>query len=162
MHRPRQVAADTPSLYTFIWLCCSLSLAAGQCPFSGAQASTGVSCPGINAHGRPSAARRLLSSKVPYEGAQDSGFFEIQSFDGWNNNKVHPLWGAAGQLMRRFESSQYGDGFSRPGGADRPNPRVISTSVMNAVGFGAHDDGKMPLNGNRILCLALEVQLAME
>ena len=81
------------------------------------------------------------------------GTFLRSSFDGWNNNKVHPLWGAAGQLMRRFESSQYGDGFSRPGGADRPNPRVISTSVMNAVGFGAHDDGKMPLNGNRILCL---------
>jgi len=137
-------------LNTFAVLLCtasSLPQVAGQCPFTGALSNDGLECPMSMAQTNTHAARILLWSKSTYAGAEASGFYEIQSFDGRNNNLVNPSWGSAGELLRRSEPSNYVDGFSRPAGGSRPNPRNISTVLMNAVGSGVNDDAATPLNG---------------
>lgn len=56
---------------------------------------------------------------------------EVRSIDGTGNNLAHPAWGAAGTDLTVVGGvSYFGDGISSPGGADRPNPRVISNNIF--------------------------------
>lgn len=53
---------------------------------------------------------------------------EFRTIDGTYNNPLHPLQGAAGGTLLRLTPIHYGDSSGEiPGGADRPNPRMIST-----------------------------------
>ena len=159
-------------LHTLAFLLCTASLLSGvlgQCPFSGALSNDGLECPMAMALAQTNthaARRQVLWSKSTYAGAEASGFYEIQSFDGRNNNLVNPLWGSAGGLLRRSEPSNYADGFSRPAGGSRPNPRNISTVLMNAVGSGVNDDAATPLNGaitrHLVRCLYFELTMGVQ
>lgn len=55
---------------------------------------------------------------------------QVRSYDGSNNNRANPLWGAADQPFLRSTTLAYGDGVDSMGGADRPNPRDISNAVV--------------------------------
>lgn len=55
---------------------------------------------------------------------------EDRSFDGAGNNPSNPTWGAAGSALLRLSPNGYTDGVSSLGGATRPNPRVISNTVV--------------------------------
>lgn len=54
---------------------------------------------------------------------------EDRSIDGRGNNVANPEWGAAATTELRIAPAAYGDGVSAIGGADRPNPRVISNAI---------------------------------
>ncbi len=55
---------------------------------------------------------------------------EYRSFDGTGNNLQQSDWGAAGAPLARKTTVDYGDGISLPGGASRPNPRLISNTLF--------------------------------
>ncbi|HTQ40057.1 MAG TPA: peroxidase family protein [Pirellulales bacterium] len=59
---------------------------------------------------------------------------EDRSYDGTGNNIANPTWGAAGTDFIRNAPAAYGDGYSTPSGADRPNPRFISNTVVAQTG----------------------------
>jgi hypothetical protein len=61
-------------------------------------------------------------------------FAEDRSYDGTGNNVDNPTWGAAGTDFVRIAPAAYGDGVSTPSGADRPNPRDISNTVVAQSG----------------------------
>lgn len=54
-----------------------------------------------------------------------------RSIDGTGNNMTFPSWGAAHTRLLYAGTLGYGDGISEPGGADRPNPRVISNQLFS-------------------------------
>ncbi len=54
-----------------------------------------------------------------------------QSIDGTGNNLLNPTWGSAGTQLLRNTTISYGDGVSSMGGADRPNPRLVSNLVLS-------------------------------
>ncbi len=54
---------------------------------------------------------------------------EYRTYDGSGNNVANPLWGVAGQRLKRLTPARYADGVSTPAGANRPSPRVISNIV---------------------------------
>ena len=66
-----------------------------------------------------------LINNDPFE----SGDFEIQSYDGTGNNQIYDDFGAASTSLINIAPLDFGDGFSTPAGADRPNARVISNAI---------------------------------
>jgi hypothetical protein len=55
--------------------------------------------------------------------------FEVQSLDGWGNNRAHPDWGRAGTPYLRVAPAGYADGIGAP--AAGPNTRYLSNRVFN-------------------------------
>ncbi len=53
-----------------------------------------------------------------------------RTIDGTDNNLTQPDWGAAGHQLRTITSNGFADGISTPGGASRPNPRIISNEMF--------------------------------
>lgn len=61
---------------------------------------------------------------------------EVRSFDGSDNNIANPNWGAANTLMNRLTTMRYGgNGYSDPGGEDRPNARMVSNTISAQDNF---------------------------
>lgn len=60
---------------------------------------------------------------------------EYRSIDGSGNNLGFPEWGKSGTTLKNIVSYQYGNGYSSPTGADRPNPRTISTTIFEQDGL---------------------------
>lgn len=58
---------------------------------------------------------------------------EYRSIDGSGNNLENPDWGKAGTPLRRVTRVAYEDGLSSPAGQNRPNPRIISNTVLDQV-----------------------------
>jgi len=54
-----------------------------------------------------------------------------RTFDGSNNNLVHPGWGTANSQLLRMTPAAYTDGVSSMAGASRPNPRDISNAIAS-------------------------------
>lgn len=54
----------------------------------------------------------------------------FRAIDGTGNNAAHPSWGAAPTNLLQNVPMAYGDGISSMGGASRPNPRLISNTVV--------------------------------
>ncbi|HEY3567328.1 MAG TPA: peroxidase family protein [Thermoanaerobaculia bacterium] len=54
----------------------------------------------------------------------------FRAIDGSGNNVAHPKWGAAPSLLIQNVPMAYGDSISKMGGANRPNPRLISNIVV--------------------------------
>jgi hypothetical protein len=52
-----------------------------------------------------------------------------RTIDGSGNNLANPTWGEAGTDLLRLAPAQYGNGYSTPGGANRPSARVISNAI---------------------------------
>lgn len=64
-----------------------------------------------------------------------------RTFDGRGNNLSHPLWGSAGtQYLRETSGAAYTDGRSAPPGATRPNPRVISNTIVDQGDVSTEDE----------------------
>lgn len=57
-------------------------------------------------------------------------FAQNRTFDGTLNNVSNPDYGAAHTQLRRVVSHAYSNGWSTPGGQNRPNPRVISNELF--------------------------------
>lgn len=57
--------------------------------------------------------------------------FEVQSLDGWGNNRAHPDWGQAGGNYLRLAPARYADGVGVP--VAGPNARYLSNRVFNDV-----------------------------
>jgi hypothetical protein len=56
---------------------------------------------------------------------------EFRSSDGSGNNLGNPTWGSTGTDLTVVGGvSYYGDGIASPGGANLPNPRVISNAIF--------------------------------
>lgn len=53
-----------------------------------------------------------------------------RAIDGSGNNPIDPTIGAANTTLARLAAPAYTDGISSLAGADRPNPRLISTIVV--------------------------------
>jgi len=68
---------------------------------------------------------------ITFAFSQDVSAQEYRTIDGSNNNPVNSLWGATDAQMQRWDSACYGDSISSPGGANRPNPRVISNALFD-------------------------------
>ena len=64
-----------------------------------------------------------------------------RSYDGWLN---HPdqFWGATFTQVVYQSPTDYGDGFSTPSGADRPNPRYISNQIFAQNGIVGDPQGR--------------------
>jgi peroxidase len=62
---------------------------------------------------------------------------EVRSFDGSNNNLLHPSWGQAGTDLLRLAPAAYADGVSTPAGADRPSARAFNPGVSNEFATAA-------------------------
>ena len=76
------------------------------------------------------AQERLLSGEGPetdFDGPVVVG--PERPADGSGSNPLNENWGAAGQPLLRLGEADFGDGIGTLGGADRPNPRVISNTV---------------------------------
>ena len=54
----------------------------------------------------------------------------FRAADGGGNNAANPLLGAAGGLLLQNTPVGYGDGIGTMAGANRPNPRLISNTVV--------------------------------
>ncbi len=55
----------------------------------------------------------------------------VRSYDGSFNNVLNPEWGSAGDILSQRTSIGFADGYSDPGGLDRPNPREISNELFS-------------------------------
>ena len=55
---------------------------------------------------------------------------EIRTIDGTNNNPQNPQWGSTNSQLLRHVAPDYEDGIAQPSGADRPNVREISNTVV--------------------------------
>ena len=53
-----------------------------------------------------------------------------RTIDGSMNNELEENLGAAGANIRWITTNGFADGFSEPGGATRPNPRIISNELF--------------------------------
>jgi peroxidase len=58
-------------------------------------------------------------------------YAENRSIDGSGNNLTNPTWGQAGTPLIRIGSAAYSDAISTPSGTTRPNPRVISNTIVS-------------------------------
>ena len=75
----------------------------------------------------------LLAGMLVCNIAQSQG---NRSINGSGNNLNHTDMGMAHAPLRRITSLSYGgNGFSDPGGVNRPNPREISNEVFNQTDF---------------------------
>ncbi|CAN5385788.1 hypothetical protein BH09PLA1_BH09PLA1_21830 [soil metagenome] len=73
-----------------------------------------------------------------------SALGEDRTIDGTGNNPLHLTWAAAGTGNIRLSPAGFGNGFSTPAGATRPNPRAISNAIIAQSGslpnsFGLSD-----------------------
>ncbi|MEO0868995.1 MAG: peroxidase family protein, partial [Cyanobacteria bacterium J06642_11] len=71
----------------------------------------------------------LLLAIDPFLGSGASPASLNSPIDGVGNNIAHPFAGAAGSTLVDSVPLDYGDGFSTPAGANRPNARVISNAL---------------------------------
>lgn len=80
-----------------------------------------------------SSRRAVSQPPVPVEVLEERVLLaaEYRSIDGTGNNLLNPDWGAAFTQLLRNTTVSYGDGISTPGGADRPNPRLVSNLVLS-------------------------------
>ncbi len=60
----------------------------------------------------------------------ETSALEIRSLDGNNNNRANPTWGSTNSQLLRTATPDYQDGMAQPSGADRPNVREISNTVV--------------------------------
>ena len=66
---------------------------------------------------------------------------ENRSYDGWLNHPDH-FWGASYTKVEYQSPPAYGNGFSTPAGANRPNPRYISNQIFRQNGIVGDPDGR--------------------
>ncbi|MBE9137725.1 peroxidase [Nodosilinea sp. LEGE 07088] len=69
----------------------------------------------------------------PYAAGSDPSLLN-SPIDGFGNNGLYPLFGAAGSPLRDTVPLAYENGFSTPAGDDRPNARVISNAISQQAG----------------------------
>lgn len=62
--------------------------------------------------------------------AQQFDIKNYRTYDGSNNNLAHPGWGMAKDNVLHNIPTAFSDSMSAPAGKDRPNPRVISNSLL--------------------------------
>ena len=84
----------------------------------------------------------LFSFSVFYAQVQD--VVNYRTIDGSQNNLTNTNWGAAHTNLLQFTDLGFADGYSSPGGVDRPNPREVSNSLFSQTGvlndaFGLSD-----------------------
>lgn len=79
--------------------------------------------------------KRLLPLLVTFLLASTLVGQEFRAIDGSGNNLNNPSWGSAGKVLKNILPYQYTDGVSLPAGADRPNPRYISSAIFNQPGL---------------------------
>ncbi len=53
-----------------------------------------------------------------------------RTIDGSSNNLQNTSWGAVGTPLKSISTPSFDDGFSSPGGINRPNPRIISNTLF--------------------------------
>lgn len=58
------------------------------------------------------------------------GSSQNRTIDGSMNNELDADLGATGAQIRWITTNGYADGYSAPGGASRPNPRIISNELF--------------------------------
>jgi hypothetical protein len=73
----------------------------------------------------------LISNTSPVRPRTAAKPFEARSYDGTGNNLDRVELGSANTPFGRLSPSAYGDGISRPSGAERPSPRTISNIVAD-------------------------------
>ena len=61
---------------------------------------------------------------------QKNSTYSIRTIDGSNNNILNPNMNSHNTRLLRITTSSYDDGVSSLAGATRPNPRVISNTVL--------------------------------
>lgn len=66
--------------------------------------------------------------------AQESPI-NIRTYDGTENNLANPIWGSAGENLRRVTDVGYADGISVPYQRNRPNPRNVSNVLFAQDGL---------------------------
>ena len=69
----------------------------------------------------------LLSSYVQ---AQELDVINYRTIDGTQNNLSQQEWGAAHTALLQQTTLGFADGFAALGGANRPNPRVVSNNLF--------------------------------
>jgi peroxidase len=77
-------------------------------------------------------------------GAVDTGDAAISRFrtiDGHDNNRAHPLMGAAETALVRLAGHMYEDYVSMPSGRDRPNARAVSNLIADQASDGLNQYG---------------------
>ncbi|MBL8061615.1 MAG: hypothetical protein JNK32_01230 [Anaerolineales bacterium] len=72
--------------------------------------------------------------------AQGDASSEVIPLDGRGNNAAHPEWGSVNQHLLRLSPVDYGDGISRPAGADRPSARAVSNTFSASPEDGILND----------------------
>jgi len=77
----------------------------------------------------------LIIAAVPLQAQVD------RTIDGFGNNELNPEWGAAHAPFQRVTENAYTDGYAAPAGADRPNPRTISSSIGGQTEFMPNEKG---------------------
>ncbi|CAB4009500.1 dual oxidase 2-like [Paramuricea clavata] len=62
----------------------------------------------------------------------DSEAIEYERYDGWFNNLANPSWGTVGSPLSRVSPPVYEDGVYQPSGSTRPNPLLLSSTLMSS------------------------------
>ncbi|KAI8847800.1 heme peroxidase [Chytridium lagenaria] len=75
----------------------------------------------------------LLLVLIGFSSAQ-TNVTEVQSYNGYGNNRMNPTWGAVGTPYIRMVPPTYGPNQS-PGGSTRPNARLISNQLFSKSPF---------------------------
>lgn len=79
--------------------------------------------------------RRLLFFYLTVFIATGLSAQDYRTIDGTGNNTQDNDWGATDAPLRSLTSNGFRDQVSRPGGIDRPNPRIISNELFAQDGF---------------------------
>ncbi len=61
--------------------------------------------------------------------------------DGYANNQANPTWGAATTPFLRITGNGFADSIALPSGANRPNPRTISSALGSQTQFMPNELG---------------------
>lgn len=70
----------------------------------------------------------------PFSGSSADPALLNSPINGYGNNRRDPELGAAGMPLADTVPLDYGNGFSTPGGQNRPNARVISNAISQQAG----------------------------
>ena len=108
----------------------------------------GISIPALPALAAPGPGRPVVHNDLPATDARNHGQHQQQrpkrpqprtdsiqlpvdyyTFDGTENNREHPSWGAAGTSLLRLAPYGYTDKISTPAGASRTSARTISNEL---------------------------------
>lgn len=73
----------------------------------------------------------ILGSSASAQTSDSPSIFDVQSLDGFGNNKANPTWGQTGTKYIRVGAARYADGKSTP--VTGPNGRFVSNRIMNDV-----------------------------